>query len=309
MPMSRTTLEVVSVTGSRCEVSADSPSAAATEVSASSTGTAAASSAPNATTRMTSVTGRLSISAWWKSSPYVFCSALSIVAPPTCSTRRSGWAAWTAAVAATSGCTRPSASCASPVISARTSTAVPPGEVTGPDTPATSGRPRNRRPAVARGGGRRCPVQRPGPGGDQHVLHRRVGEVGVGQHLLGPTPLADRLLRVGLRGGAGHAADRDADHDERHPSQHRTPAVLRAPARDPYHPARAPVRHCFVLPRRHLRGPRRACRRGGAESGRRPPLFGVGFSAPRSGGLPDRQTRRGSLRWRPYGRVGRRVTR
>ena len=74
--MSSTTLEVVSVTGSRCEASADSPSAAATEVSASSTGTAAASSAPNATTRIASVTGRLSTSAWWKSSPYVFCERL-----------------------------------------------------------------------------------------------------------------------------------------------------------------------------------------------------------------------------------------
>ncbi len=147
MPMSRTTLDVVSVTGSRCEVSADSPSAAATEVSASSTGTAAASRAPNATTRITSVTGRLSTSAWRKSSPYVFCSAFSIVAPPTCSTRRSGWAAWTAAVASTSGCTRSAASCGSPVISARTSTAVPPGDGIGWDTWATSGRPRSRRPA------------------------------------------------------------------------------------------------------------------------------------------------------------------
>ena len=254
--MSRTTLDVVSVTGSRCEVSADSPSAAATEVSASSTGTAAASSAPNATTRITSVTGRLSTSARWKSSPYVFCSAFSIVPPPTSSTRRSGWAAWTAAVASTSGCTRSAASCGSPVISARTSTAVPPGDVTGADDAGHLG-PATQPPAgLGRRRGRRGPVQRPGPGRDQDVLHRRVGEVGVGQHPLGPAPLADRLLRVGLRGGAGHAADRDADHDERHPAQHRPPAVLRTPSRDPYHPARAPVRHCFVLPPRHLRGRR-----------------------------------------------------
>ena len=162
---------------------------------------------------------------------------------------------------------------------------------------------------LARRRGRRSLVQRPGSGRDQDVLHRRVGEVGVGQHPLGPAPLADRLLRIGLRGGAGHAADRDADHDERHPAQHRPPAVLRTPSRDPYHPARAPVRHCFVLPPRHLRGRPRACPRRGPGSGRQPPVFVVGLSTPQSGGSPDRQSRPGSLRWRRYVRVGRRVTR
>ena len=139
----------MSVTGSRCEASADSPIAAATEVSASSTGTAAASSAPKVTIRMTSVTGRLSSSACSKSSSYVSVSAFSMVAPPTCSTRRSGYADCTAAVASTSGCTLPSAVSASPVISTRTSTAPPFGAGTGGETVATSGSRSSRRPTSA----------------------------------------------------------------------------------------------------------------------------------------------------------------
>ena len=67
---------------------------------------AAAISAPNATSRIASVTGRLNISARLKSSPRVSSSALSIDSPPTCSTRTPGCSCWTLAVASSSGWTR-----------------------------------------------------------------------------------------------------------------------------------------------------------------------------------------------------------
>ena len=149
MPISRTTLLVVSVAGTRCEASVDSPMAAITDETASSTGTPAAISAPNATMRIASVTGRLRISARWKSSPRVSSSALLIDWPPTCSTRRSGWAACTAAVASSSGPTRSLAVSASPDIVTGTSSAVPSCDGTGSPTLATSGSAPSRRAASA----------------------------------------------------------------------------------------------------------------------------------------------------------------
>jgi hypothetical protein len=138
MPISRIMLDVLSVAGIRCEASADRPSAAPTADIASSTGTPAAISAPNTSSMITSVTGMLISSAFWKSSPRVFDSALSSDEPPTCSTRRSGNCFCTAAVVSSSRSTRSSAVSGSPAISTLTSTAVPFGDGTGSLTPPTS---------------------------------------------------------------------------------------------------------------------------------------------------------------------------
>ncbi len=137
MPISRITLPVASPIGTRCEASVDRPMAAATEESASSTGTPAAISAPNAMIRMSRVTGRLSISAFWKSLPRVSSSALLIDGPPTSSTRSSGWACWTSAVAARSGSTRSDAVSGSPDMVIGTSSAEPSRAGTGSATEAT----------------------------------------------------------------------------------------------------------------------------------------------------------------------------
>jgi hypothetical protein len=67
IPISRITLDIESLTGIRCDTSADRPIAAATDDSASSTGTPAASSAPNARTRIASEIGTESFSARSKS--------------------------------------------------------------------------------------------------------------------------------------------------------------------------------------------------------------------------------------------------
>ena len=128
MPISRIMLLVLSVAGMRWETSADRPSAVPTADIASRTGTPAAINAPNTTSMITSVTGMLISSAFWKSSPSVADRALSSDAPPTCSTRRSGYCFCTAAVVSSSGSTRSSAVSGSPAISTLTSTAVPFGD-------------------------------------------------------------------------------------------------------------------------------------------------------------------------------------
>ena len=234
MPISRITLLVVSVAGTRCEASVDRPMAAITEESASSTGTPAAISAPNATIRIASVTGRLRISARWKSSPRVSSSALLIDWPPTCSTRRSG-------------CGRLHGG----------------GRVEQRPHPLARGvrvaghrhRHQQRRAVVRRhrlpharhvrqclqplggvrrGRLRRRLVERPGPRGDQHVVDRRVREVAGGRDRVGPTRLADPLVRVGRLVQSRRGAADEADRHEHDPQRHGPPRVLGTPPRHPY---------------------------------------------------------------------------
>ena len=133
----------------RCDAKVDRPIAAPTDDMASRIGTPAAISAPNAMSRMSSVTGRLSNSALWKSLPSVSSSALPIDWPPTSSTRSAGWSLCTDAVASSSGCTRASAVSGSPDIVTGTSSAVPSRFDTGSPTAATSGRARRRCAASA----------------------------------------------------------------------------------------------------------------------------------------------------------------
>ena len=66
------------------------PSAANTAVKPSSSGTPAATSAPNATTRMTSVTGTDVASALWKSSLTSVFTAWAVLAVPSSPTNRCG---------------------------------------------------------------------------------------------------------------------------------------------------------------------------------------------------------------------------
>ena len=71
--------------------------------SASSSGSPAATSEPNATIRISSVTGSDSVSAFLKSSSKTSPSALPALASPNCSMRRPGLAACAAATAASGG--------------------------------------------------------------------------------------------------------------------------------------------------------------------------------------------------------------
>ena len=229
------------------------------------------------------MTGRLSTSAWWKSSPYVLLqrlvdrAAADLLDPEVRVGRLDRRRRVEQRLHA---CQRPRP--ASPVIST-------------PDQHGRAAGSRDRRgharhlgqaaqPAgrLGRGRGRRGPVKRPGSGGDQDVLHRRVGEVGVGEHLLGPAPLAHRLLRVGLLRvpAMPPAATQIATNSD--PSQHRPPAVLRAPPRDPYHPARAPVHHCRRPSASDLRVDVEPVDGAGLSQDGDPRLL-VGLSAPRRG--------------------------
>ncbi len=87
-----------------------------TAVIASSSGTPAATSAPKATIRISIVIGSERNSARLKSSSRLAPSALSALASPNCSIRRSGWAFWAAAVAFSEDSTRVSARSSSPGI-------------------------------------------------------------------------------------------------------------------------------------------------------------------------------------------------
>ena len=73
---------VFSPSGTICDGSATRPSAAITADRPSSSGTPAATSAPKASTRMISVIGSESVSAFLKSSSKAFESALFALAPP-----------------------------------------------------------------------------------------------------------------------------------------------------------------------------------------------------------------------------------
>ncbi len=76
----------------------------------------AATSAPNATSRISSVIGSDSVRAFAKSSLKLLLSALTELASPACSIRRLGYARCAAAVAASDAPTRLSALVEAPVI-------------------------------------------------------------------------------------------------------------------------------------------------------------------------------------------------
>ena len=92
------------------------PSAASTAVKPSSSGTPAATSAPNATTRISSVIGTEVASALWKSSLTSLLIALLLLAVPSSPMNSPGWARCTAVVADKAAATRFCAVSGSPVI-------------------------------------------------------------------------------------------------------------------------------------------------------------------------------------------------
>ena len=94
-----------------------SPIVASTAEMASSTGTPAATIAPNATTRIRSVTGRDMVSALWRSLWIFLSSWAPEVASPNSSTRRLGLSCWPLLTAATTGAIRSEAVSASPLMS------------------------------------------------------------------------------------------------------------------------------------------------------------------------------------------------
>ena len=93
-----------------------------------SSGSPAATSVPNVMVRMISVIGRESSPAFLRSSVIVALIALAALAPPDCSTTRSGCLDCTAAVAARLGSTRSLASVESPAIWKFTRAACPSAE-------------------------------------------------------------------------------------------------------------------------------------------------------------------------------------
>ena len=103
-----------SPSGNSCDGSATRPSAAATADNPSSSGTPAATSAPKASTRMISVIGSESVSAFLKSSSNAFESALFADAAPNSPTKTDAFAFWTRSTAASTGTTDVSAAVSSP---------------------------------------------------------------------------------------------------------------------------------------------------------------------------------------------------
>ena len=277
-------------TGSRCEASADRPIAAATEDSASSTGTAAASSAPNVDDqddqghRQAEHLGLLEVPVVRVAERLVDGRAADLLDPQVRVRGLDG----RRRVEQRSDRGRP-ASPASPVISARTSTASPAGESHRPVSAPTSGSAPAGRRASARRGGRAVPVQRAGPAGDQHVLHRRVGEVGRPRRSArpGPTRRPPRRRRTASASRPRRRPPRT--RDEGHPREHRPPPVLGAPPRHPDHPAGAPAvpaHDCLLPPRGDGRARRRrASRPATPASVPRAPGPAVGVAPPHAGRL------------------------
>ena len=105
------------------------PIVAITAVTPSSSGRPAATSAPNASSRITSVIGSEIVSAFLRSSSNIFETALPVLASPNCSMRSSGCAFCAAAVAARIGSTLSSAFSESPLISKFTATEWPSREI------------------------------------------------------------------------------------------------------------------------------------------------------------------------------------
>ena len=198
---------------------------------------------------------------------------------------------------------------ASPVISTRTSTAPPRWRVDRPGQRGHLGQPR---PAGAPASAAAAAARSRSSAPDRLVIRTfsaaGIGEAAVLHDPLGPAPLADRRVGVGLRARPGRAADRHAERDEREPGEHRPPAVLGAPPRHPDHPAGAPAvlaHGCLLPPRGDGRvsassvpaGGRRVC-------GREHPYRRWGVSPPRAGRLAGWEV---SVRVPTVGRDGPRV--
>ena len=111
---------------------------AITAVRPSSSGTPAATSAPNATTRISSVIGSERNSAFLKSSSNALLMASSALASPNWPTKTSGFAFWAAALAASTGSTRSGSVSSSPAISNVTRPERPSSE-SWPSLPLASG--------------------------------------------------------------------------------------------------------------------------------------------------------------------------
>ena len=105
------------------------PPVAMTAVTPSSSGRPAATSAPNASSRITIVSGSESVSAFLRSSSNIFETALPVLASPNCSMFSSGCAFCAAAVAARIGSTLSSAFSESPLISKVTTAEWPSREI------------------------------------------------------------------------------------------------------------------------------------------------------------------------------------
>ena len=105
MPINRITDLVASPAATTWLASADRPIVASTPEKASSTGSPAATSAPNAISRISSVTGTVEYSARWKSFVSVLFSSWVELANPNSATVNPGWRSWTCATASSTGCT------------------------------------------------------------------------------------------------------------------------------------------------------------------------------------------------------------
>ncbi len=223
MPISRIMLEVVPESGTKCEASAASPVAEPTADSASSTGTPAATIAPNATSRMSRVTGRLKSAAAPRSWPTWSLTALFSDAPPTCSTRSAGKSFWTVAVALSRAPTRSEAVSGSPLIVTSTISALPFLASTGASTWRPPAASRIRAVTAAAAGraaaGSSCPAR---------AVIRTSSVAGSDRwascgHVCGPAGLAGGAVEIGHRLQAGGLADRDA-------AERRIPATGRSRA-------------------------------------------------------------------------------
>ena len=190
--------------------------AAATEVRPSSSGTAAATTAPNASSRITSVIGSEITSARWRSFWRISSKPLSTEPPPAWCSVASGWARAIAATVRWIGATCSEASSGSPRSVTWTSTLRPPavesaGVSRGPLTARTSRRPSRRASsAVGRGGGR-------GAVGRAHedALAGRALHPGRDDLRVGAGRLARARLGAGQGLGAGHrAGEHAAGHED-----------------------------------------------------------------------------------------------
>ncbi len=212
---------------------------AKTAVSARSSGRPAATSAPNATTRISSVIGSERNSAFLKSSSKDFDSALSALASPNCSTRSCGLAFWAAAVAASGGVD----AVLGLIVVARElerdeRRAAVLGELTlvvrgqrGLDVADVRDRLQAGDGVVDRGGERGIADLDRAAALDEHLLVGLVGEAAVVDRAVGDLRAAVARVRVVELLGADGASDDEGGDDERKPAEDGLLAVLRTPSR------------------------------------------------------------------------------
>ncbi len=201
-----------------------------------SSGSPAATSVPNVMVRMISVIGRESSPAFLRSSVIVALIALAPLAPPDCSTTRSGCLDCTAAVAARLGSTRSLASVESPAISKFTRAACPSAETSPPrgqrrldvlDVLQLREAPRH---VLDRGSELRV-LDGELVALDEHDLLDRP-HAGAVERLLGAVRLTRELIDVGDLRRAGRVAEGEDDEDEAEPAPDRLLAVPAAPRGD-----------------------------------------------------------------------------